>query len=298
MGKAKKQHWVPKFYLREFATEDSIHSKNPQVWMFPRHEGDPKLVNVKDIASKRYLYSPQDDDGNRCWQTEDKLARLESTISQIWPALSSDFIDLNYEPIRKGLSLFVATLILRHPNNIEEYKVFQDKLIKFFNDAPKDNFGRPNLESVEIKGVKYKLDNSDWEQYANPTDYTYRKLFVDQIDSEAVGIAKILMKKRWSIVFSEKPYFITSDNPVTMFNQDKNVYGLATEGTVVNFPISPTRVLIMDDRFNQPVSQYYPLSDIGAGPANILTWTEAHKFMITGRHPDEVCQEMITFEST
>lgn len=296
MNKPKRQHWVPRFYLKEFATPESKNKKNPQVWIFSRTVGEPAKVNIKDIAVKKYLYSPENEKGERCWNTEDKLADLESMISKIWPKVANDFVDLSDGSIRKGISLFLATMILRHPKNLSEYREIQDKMIALFDDGPKDEFGHPALESFEINGVVRQVDTSDWEKYSNPTEYDYSKFFVDQITSDAHTIAKLLMKKRWSIVFSEKPCFITTDSPVTMFNQQKNTFGIDTKGTFINFPISPTRVLLMDDRFEEPHSQYYPLKSVGAGPANMTAWQDAHNFMITGRHPDEVCEEMLTFD--
>jgi hypothetical protein len=296
MNKPKRQHWVPRFYLKEFATPESKNTKNPQVWIYSRTEGDPAKVNVKDIAVKRYLYSPEDVKGERCWKTEDKLADLESLISRIWPKIANDFVDLSEDSIRKGMSLFIATMILRHPKKLAEYRVLQDKMITLFDDGPKDEFGRPALESVELNGVVRKVDTSDWELYSNPTEYDYIKFFVDQITNDAHTIANLLMKKRWSIVFSEKPCFITTDNPVITFNLEKEIFGIETKGTFVNFPISPTRVLLIDDRLEEPHSKYYPLTRTGAGPSNITAWQEAHNFMITGRDPAEVVDEMLSVD--
>jgi len=296
MSKAKKQHWVPRFYLKEFCIPEESTRKNPKVWIVPREEGDKKLVGINDVATQRYLYSPEDEVGKRCWHTEEKLAGLESLVSKIWPQLASDFVDLSVESVRKGLSLFVATLILRHPRKIADYKKIQNDLIKYLDSAPKDELGRPNIKSMEIGGHKFEMDRSDWHDFSNPTDYSFKKFFVEQIHNEAISIAKILMEKRWSIIFSENPSFITTDNPVSIFNLEKNVYGLTTKGTFLHFPISPTRILMMDDLFDEHASQYYHLTEKGPGPANITSWIEASSFMITGRDPDQVIEEMLSVD--
>lgn len=64
-GKAKKQHWVPRFYLQYFAIPETRDTDNPQSWILSKNEGDPHIVNSKDIAAQRYLYSPQDREGKR-----------------------------------------------------------------------------------------------------------------------------------------------------------------------------------------------------------------------------------------
>jgi len=49
MSKPKKQHWIPRFYLKEFAIDKSQNKKETQVWIFSINKGDPKIVNIKDI---------------------------------------------------------------------------------------------------------------------------------------------------------------------------------------------------------------------------------------------------------
>jgi ligand-binding SRPBCC domain-containing protein len=295
ISKQIKQHWVPRFYLKEFSTPETRDTKDPQVWIFSRHEGDSQKVNIKDVAAKRYLYSPKNEQGVRCWRTEDKLAALESTTGIFWSCITRNFVNLDEVWVRKGVSLFMSTLMLRHPNKMDEHREVREQLIAFFDSFPKDASGRPNIRHVETKHGVLKLDTSDWFKYRNPTEYDRHKLFVDQISYSTIDVAKLLMEKRWSVIFSDEPCFITTDQPVTVFNQEKERFGLATKGTLISFPLSPTRVLVLDDRFNEPGSQFYPLAEHGPGPINITHWTHAHNFMISHRHPDEVNYEMVNF---
>jgi hypothetical protein len=64
MNKSINQHWVPQFYLREFATPDTRESKQPKVWIFSRHDndGDEKLTWIRNVCAQRYLYSPKSAD--------------------------------------------------------------------------------------------------------------------------------------------------------------------------------------------------------------------------------------------
>ncbi|WP_345986342.1 DUF4238 domain-containing protein [Sulfurimonas sp. HSL-1656] len=293
-----KQHWVPRFYLKEFATLDTRKKKESQVWIFSKEEGDPTKVNIKDIAAKRYLYSPKDENGERCWKMEDELASLESLMCQIWPDFANSFIDLNNEAFRKGISLFLATMLLRHPKRLNEYDHLQKQMIDFYDSLPKDENGNPMIGSIKTKEGVFEFDSSDWGRYSNPKDYDKQKFFVDTIKSSAIEIAEMLMKKRWSVVFSESEQFITSDNPLIISNRligEMGNYGLNTKGTEITFPISPTRVLIMDDMFEQPHSQYYSLQGDTASAINLKTWLNVHQFMITHRNPDEVNYEMMKF---
>ena len=73
----------------------------------------------------------------------------------------------------------------------------------------------------------------------------------------------------------------------------KKVFGLRTEGTIITFPISPTRILVLDDIHSEPNGRYYPLSKDGPGPINYTLWRNAEKFMVSPRHTDLVCMEMV-----
>jgi hypothetical protein len=54
-------------------------------------------------------------------------------------------------------------------------------------------------------------------------------------------------------------------------------------------------MLMIDDRHDQPKGRYYPLAETGPGPANMTAWRNCERFMITPRHPDEVCAEMLAW---
>ena len=67
MGNPIKQHWVPQFYLRHFATPDTRTTQEPKVWVFSQDEtdGDERLANIKDVCARRYMYAPLDEAGSR-----------------------------------------------------------------------------------------------------------------------------------------------------------------------------------------------------------------------------------------
>jgi hypothetical protein len=227
---------------------------------------------------------------------EDDLADYESVIAQVWPLLATDFVDLDQDQsLRKGLALFVSLLYLRHPHRLVQVERIHAQLIELYDSLPKDRQGRPAVDEVEYKGTVRPFDNSDWHQFKAAGPEEKKKMFVHGIKQNATFLAGILLKKRWSVVFFEHPLFITTDNPVQMIHQTRDVFGFDTPGTVISFPLSPTRVLMMDDRHDQPKGRYYPLSETGPGPANMTAWRNCERFMITPRHPDLVCAEMLAW---
>ncbi|EGR2186190.1 DUF4238 domain-containing protein, partial [Vibrio parahaemolyticus] len=286
--KPKKQHWVPRFYLKSF----TIDGKGDLAWCFPKKSGDAFKSNIRDIASTKYLYSPENSDGDRSWDTEDKLAGIESTLSKAWNQIAHDFIDLNNDTYRKALSLFMATLVYRNPSMLPVYKKIRTELQESIYSLGFDCNGLPNVTHyVDNNGEVIEIDRSDWNEFNDVSDINNHHFFVDTILKETGFLARLLMRKRWSVIVSDNPVFVTSDTPVTKFNQHCETFGYETKGTVINFPLSPTRCLVLDDLHHEKDGCYYSLNHRGA--ANSLTWTQCNKYIITGRDPDKVFEEIL-----
>ena len=294
-NKAKKQHWVPFSYLKYFSIPETRGNDNPEAWIFSKDDGDPRSVPLRSFARKKFLYSPRNNKGERSWETEDKLQKLESLMGHLWPSLVDGLVDFASEVLKKGLALYISTLYLRHPSNIKKTTETHRQFVEFYETLPKDTEGNPFIGEVVNKGTVYQFDNSNYEKYKLADKNELQQLFVDFIHSEAVRCAEILLEKRWSVLFSDKPLFITTDKPVVVVNRDRETFGLKTKGTMITFPISPTRILILDDLHNEPSGRYYPLSQEGPGPINLTLWRNAENFMVSPRHTDEVCVEMLAW---
>lgn len=294
MAKPKNQHWVPRFYLKSFATSDTRDAAEPKVWVLGKNSGDPALTNVRNIAAERYLYSPKRTGGSRDWTMEDRLANLEALVAPIWPEVASGFMDLNGSTsLRKAIALFVSTLHFRHPLSRQRVAQTHSKLIGLFEDFPKDEHGNPKVLLLDRDGSPKVIDNSNYQQWSNAGPDDLHQMFVDSISDHSGEFAQMLLEKRWSVVFTDDPVFITTDTPVSIVNGHRTPFGITTPGTVLSFPLSPTRILMMDDRHDQPKGQYYPLGPYGPGPANLMAWHCCHRFMISPRPTDYVCAEML-----
>lgn len=274
-------HWAPRFYLRYFAIPETRQRKIPKVWVFHKEQGDPFSVAIDKIAKQRNLYSTE---------VEAKLADLESLMASIWGAISEKYIDIEESPIRKIMALFISLLYLRHPKTLELTKKVHEQMVKFYDTLPTNEMGNPVLDEIIVKNKVYQFDASNYKEYRNASKKDLNKMFVDNINASATTIAELLLKKRWSIVISGDPVFITSDNPVAVVHPDREVFGLDTKGTIVLFPITPCRVLFIDD-LDEPEGQYYPLKT----PAGVINYTimrNAFNYMISHRSPDEVLSEI------
>jgi hypothetical protein len=157
---------------------------------------------------------------------------------------------------------------------------------------PRDENGDPVIDEVEFNGIVNKFDRSDYKEFKSLGQDGIQRMFVDRIDQNATWLSKILMDKRWAIVFSEDPVFVTSDTPLILENIHQCPFGFSTPGTMLFFPMTPTRILMMDDRTDQPSGRYYPLDQLNPSQTNLLLWRNCERFIISPRRTvfEEMCE--------
>jgi len=291
---AKKQHYVPKFYLKEFATNETYGKKDKaQIHIYDLKKEEKFVRNIKTVAYERYLYSPQNKDHARSSYMEDKLADVESLMSKIWKDFANTRMGLS-PSMKKGISLFIATLILRHPDNLhknkEMKKFLYTEIVKHIpNSKTKFTFSANGQES--IMGMK------DIKAWRNASQYDESIFFVENIEYLAKTIADKLLKKKWSIIVSEEKVFITTDRPVIISNSKTGLLGVASPGVIISFPISPTRLLVLEDNAtNEKDLVEYPLNKGHAPFYNSPIWSNAYRYIIGHRDTEEVIDEIYNYQ--
>jgi len=280
----RRCHWVSQSYLRGFAADLGT---NERIWRFGKSSGEPELKRIDKVAVKFHLYAPMGSDGRRDDRLEKKLADLENLFgSPAWAAACNGFPDLTWEPLRKMLALLAATTYLRNPRQFERSKVIHRKLVDLVSSAP----GLP--DAIEINGVARPVTFDDWPAFSSADEEELKKEWCHHV-STGGWLAEMLLKMRWAVIFSEEPVFVTSDNPVMAIHPSLEFKGLKDPETTVVFPLSPTRLLMMDNRHGEPDSQYYPLRD-DPGNFNMLIWKNSIEHMFASRHPDAICMGMVS----
>ncbi len=279
--KSKRNHWVPQAYLKAFAA-DGARSK---IWQFGIKGCDPQLKPIAKVAVRFYLYAPREN-GSRDYALEHKLSNLEQLFgSPWWSQISTGYADLSDRTTRRGLSLIAATMYLRNPSALDHVH----RLHRQIRSLVQTESEVPDL--FEIGGKEYEIEKDSWPAYRDATEDDIKRLWLNSL-SQAAWLAEMMLEMRWMIVVAEEPVFITSDNSVSFLHPSMRFRGLKNPDTTMIFPLSPTRLLCLDNRHKEPDSQYYAAR--GRGEAhNLLIWSNALEHMFAHRNPDEVSAELL-----
>jgi len=223
---------------------------------------------------------------------EDKLAGLESITSQIWNKFANDRIALSPQ-MKKCIALFISTLIFRHPDNLdknEHMKLF------LYNEVMKNIPKGETQFTFLANGKESIIDVSEMEEALNASEYDKSMYFIDNIDYFALDCAERLVKKKWSIIASEEKVFITSDRPVVISNPKTGLLGIESPGVIISLPLSPTRLLILEDNINNEENLIeYPLNKGHAAFYNAPIWSNSYRYIIGHNDLEEVISEIFEY---
>ncbi len=231
-GKPKRQHWVPKFYLKYFATNGTRDSANPKVYVFDKKSEKPKprLTSTTSICGQRYLYSPQDKDGNRDWAFEEYLGGMENEAAGYWDDLSKGQFDLVDPGNRRKLAEFLAALHLRN-------KLLFD-LCKSIMENRNALFGGPKL-------AERPKHLEPHEEASDPTHPG--RFFVQSTRNNIPRITQTFLSYHWMTLRCDQNILLTSDAPVTFINSLHRRSGPGSKNAKAIFPISPKSLLYMEN---------------------------------------------------
>jgi len=237
-----RHHFVPQFYLRQWANEDE------KVWQYGFDGRSPVHMGIKNIAFERGLYTHPAKDKVRPLKTEDDLAGAESLFAGVWP----DIVDrAQNNRTRRNIARFVALMFVRHPQHRETVRLMNDGFRKAVQDlAPDAEIEIVAEERVGKIRVQEILEGTRSEAVSSG--------FLNVMRSTVEDIAEVLVARPWGVVFGEEPAFVTSDCPVVR-DQGRSLrraFGFRTPGTHILLPCSPTRLLVISDDWPHKFAHY------------------------------------------
>jgi len=270
-----RQHFVPQFYLRQWGNADE------KVWQYGFDGRPPVHVGIKNIAFERGLYTHPAKDKVTPLTTEDDLAEIESGYAEVWPGIIDRATDVQ---TRHNIARFIALMFIRHPQHRETVRMMNETWREIVQGlapaAVVEITAEGRVSKIRVQDV---LDETKDEFVGSG--------FLKLMRGTLEHIAETLMARRWGIVFSENPAFVTSDCPVVLSRGrcQKRTFGFRTPGTHILFPYSPTRLLVISDDWSHEFAHYKLAS---ADVFNRMIVQGAVRFVYGSENDSELAQKV------
>lgn len=230
MSAPKKQHYVPQCYLREWVDPKTPAEYEPYVWIFSKDGKGKEKRAPHNTFHETDLYTLEIE-GQRHYSIETSLSQLESRYAEIVRNKVKKHLPLSDEE-HVVLCAFVAAMMQRTLRMKENVESFLDQVIEKIEAMEKLHDLAPE-KSSELREAKRDT----------------HKLGVIQLLPE---VTQMLVNMSLAFLCTDGTVarFITSDDPVTLFNPDlqwQRFYGpgLAQPHVQVTMPISPEITVCM-----------------------------------------------------
>ena len=262
MAEKKKQHYVPKLYMKLFANSDkkfAVYNISKKEIISP--------VPYKDQCYKNYYYGPND-----VW--ENRLSAMEVEWSNTFNHV------INKKPLTESIII-----------SLKRFALYQRQ-----RTLAEENFSKQIRKELLIEQAKQICAEKGWEfdataeliceQKANDSvapaeNLQFADQFIDSIEDLCVTI--INYKSKYRLISSDVP--VVSINP---FHQPTIGYGCM--GLIMLYPISPHQLIVIYDGKMYPKykgKQYVELcNDNEVINLNALQLISAEKILFT-KEPDD-----------
>ncbi|MCZ7977518.1 DUF4238 domain-containing protein [Agrobacterium salinitolerans] len=242
--RTKRQHVVPRFYLRHFTQPDG------ELWTHDSVMGAARKTTPEKTAFETNIYTPVGEDGARVEVIEDALAKIESQAATIYPELLA-FRAL--DPVAKmDFAAFLATMFARSPAQLRQFAQTMGEMLLWGSRHEMERVFREK----EAKGDATAADRAVQEILNN------NEMFTVNVDrrvgllafQQAQPLMQLMHQMTWSYEISERQQLATSDNPVFWVKGGGGAdpsgcgFGLGNPFAVIPFPLSPGVILRLDWR--------------------------------------------------
>ena len=207
----KRQHFVPRFYLKEFARADG------KLRVVDLQEGREYVPSPENVAVETRFYDVRMD--GQDYSAEDWLAELEGDASGILQVLLDDLMAVTMltEEQENTLARFIAALIIRTPFKRQEIDNTLDRMNSQIERMAKRQFVNQFGKAEGLRGYEQWRARPIHERYGEQ-EPTQPASTTNSLLGEVQGFANLLRGAPWRIgnaLGHSRLY--TSDNPVSRY---------------------------------------------------------------------------------
>lgn len=227
MTENKKQHYVPKFYLKLFS-QDGKH-----LWIYNLRSKDSFQVPIKNLCYEKYFYAKN-------LEFEKALGLIEQKQAETLHKLvdTQDFANFGHEDF-----YLIRLFLLLQSSRTKDEKVISNKYTETFVS----DFMKPLMKSSEDlkrKGITEEFIDS--LEITIPADHMLAMLVA------LTGVELISDLEPILIINKSNKNFICSDAPVVLYNyiktENRSTKGLQFPGLQIFCPLNKDILLLLIDK--------------------------------------------------
>ena len=256
--KAKKQHYVPQFYLNAW----SIPEKH-QIHVYDKSTNAERINNISDVASERYFYDANVNDlfsqeyldllrQEGYELPEENVQLLEQTLSEGIEKPFSDLIKEILEKAKNATPWHIKNCLFLKKNkkkiNFSVYLAVQMIRVKTARDNLTD-ISKCVTQALTDRNTPDSVI-SNYEISESEAKSMHIQMLMDL--PAMAELATSFHRLTWILGINKTTRkFYTSDNPICTIPHIKSPYasmsGVSSKGVEVLFPLSPEVILLMLD---------------------------------------------------
>lgn len=240
----KKQHYVPRFYLKNFADDRGflqvLDLKNRRI-------GSPRPY--QGVGYAHYFYAEKTGVPDEISQHIEKwLQRIESSIASELPEIIRRILNCDQITIddRYILSVLMSMIWLRTPRMREYINRMNEDITKqsmrFYIPESIDRFvaeTRTVLSEAEREKMIETLDSGSYRLHYNNAQHL--RLMTESLGIDGPGFTNVFFNMKWKIYLARgTERFITTDSPlVEWWLPPQGFYGASILQREKYFPLTP-----------------------------------------------------------
>ena len=260
-SKKKIQHYVPRFYLKYFTDKNKHEYEDEFLWVFERPMNFAFRKAPKNIGFESYFYSFKRND-EYVYVIEDMLAKIEHDVKEVFKDILNDRFTLQRRKNREVLSTFICLMNYRTLRSKESYRILYQNTVKteIIKQINQEGFESNYKRFLKTTGREEESipDEREFIKSFNkikiiPAKEDFLKMMLDMTGE----MIPYVYQRKWALLIPEENnrFFVTSDNPVLLYNENINnpnfIPGLGVTETDIIFPIFPQLCLFVSHNIRE-----------------------------------------------
>lgn len=253
MSKHKKQHYIPRCYLKSWTDITCPEDQEPYIWVFPKEERQGRRKAPSNVFHETDMYTINRNDGKRDLTLEHGLKELEDRFVSVRDKCLSKALPLSDDDHMVACA-FTAAMHARTVKRREHIREQWAKPLRMMDDLIEVMKTASPEQKRAMASISPRTSSSErsmsYEQVKALTEDPLRYAMVPMIIAE---VSELINLDFAVLVATEEHNFITSDSPCVWFDPKSHtrppIYrapALIYPTLEITLPVSPRQCIVLN----------------------------------------------------